>query len=220
MTSRRRKKVGAFAVAVVITLVLGACVGDDGGASQGPTKLANPTQTPATTGGAGTGPVETGPAETGPTENADRGENPEPSPLVEPVQIGTVTRSGARCALEIDAEPIPSGPSRLTLVNETKWDASFDLLRFDSVATFRRLQASAKTAERASALETSWTYSGLWGGPPSGAAVLKQTAVEPGASGTLIDRFATGGAYGVACVYLVGDGGHHPFALVGPIVVP
>jgi hypothetical protein len=28
MTSRRRKKVGAFAVAVVITLVLGACVGD------------------------------------------------------------------------------------------------------------------------------------------------------------------------------------------------
>jgi hypothetical protein len=59
-----RKKVGAIAVAVVITLVLGACVGDDAGASQGTTKLANPT----------TGPAVTGPAvtaeETGPTETA------------------------------------------------------------------------------------------------------------------------------------------------------
>jgi len=217
MTSRRHKhkKVGAIAVAVVITLVMGACAGDDAGASQGTTKLANPTQTAAATGGAGTGPTETGP-----TETADRGENPEPSPLVEPVHVGTVTRSGARCALEIDAETIPSGPGRLTLVNERKWDASFDLLWFDSVATFRRLQASAKTAEKGSAFETSWTYSGLWGGPPSGAALLGQTAVEPGASETLTDRFTTGGAYGVACVHLAGDGGHHPFALVGPIVVP
>jgi hypothetical protein len=57
MTSRRCKKVRAFAVAVVITLVLGACAGDDAGASQGTTKLANPT----------TGPTETGPVETGPT---------------------------------------------------------------------------------------------------------------------------------------------------------
>jgi hypothetical protein len=62
-----REKVGAIAVAVVITLVLGACTGDDAGGSQGTTKLANPTQTPATTGGAGIGPTETGPAETGPT---------------------------------------------------------------------------------------------------------------------------------------------------------
>jgi hypothetical protein len=215
MTSRRRKKVGAIAVGVVITLVMGACAGDDAGASQGATKLANRTLTPAAAGGA-----ETGPTETGPTETVDSGENPEPPRLVEPVRIGTVTRSGGGCALEIDAEPIPSGPGRLTLVNETKWDASFDLLSFDSVATFRRLEASAKTAERGSAETTSWTYSGFWGGPPSGAAVLRQTAVEPGASRTLIDRFATGGAYGVACVYLVGDGGHHPFALVGPIVVP
>lgn len=43
MTSRMRKTVGAFAMAVVITLVLGACAGDDAGASQGATKLANPT---------------------------------------------------------------------------------------------------------------------------------------------------------------------------------
>jgi hypothetical protein len=56
MTSRRRKNVRAFTVAVVITLVLGACAGDEAGASQGTTKLANPT----------TGPAETGPAETGP----------------------------------------------------------------------------------------------------------------------------------------------------------
>jgi hypothetical protein len=66
MTSRRRKKVGAFAVAVVITLVSGACAGDEADASQGATKLADRTQTPAATGGAETGPTETGPAETGP----------------------------------------------------------------------------------------------------------------------------------------------------------
>ena len=61
MTSRTRKKVGSFAVAIVITLVLGACAGDDAGASRGATKLANQTQTPAPTGGAGTGPAETAP---------------------------------------------------------------------------------------------------------------------------------------------------------------
>jgi hypothetical protein len=54
MTSRRRRKIRAFAVAVVITLVQGACAGDEAGASQGTTKLANPT----------TGPTETGPAKT------------------------------------------------------------------------------------------------------------------------------------------------------------
>jgi hypothetical protein len=70
MTSRRHKhkKVGAFAVAVVITLVLGACAGDEKGASQGTTKLANRTTGPAVTGPAETRPAETGPAETGPAE--------------------------------------------------------------------------------------------------------------------------------------------------------
>jgi hypothetical protein len=66
MTSRMREEVGAIAVAVVITLVLGACAGDDSGASEGAGKLANPTETRAATGGA-TGPAETGPAETGPS---------------------------------------------------------------------------------------------------------------------------------------------------------
>jgi hypothetical protein len=68
MTSRSRKKVRAFAVAVVVTLVLGACAGDDAGASQGTTKLANPMTGPAMTGPTETGPTETGPTETGPTE--------------------------------------------------------------------------------------------------------------------------------------------------------
>jgi hypothetical protein len=66
MTSRR-KKVRAFAVAVVITLVLSACAGE-AGASQGTTKLANRTTGPAATGPMETGPTETGPTETGPTE--------------------------------------------------------------------------------------------------------------------------------------------------------
>jgi len=60
MNSRRREKIGAIAVAVVITLVVGACAGDEAGASLGTTKLANRT----------TGPAETGPAETGPAETA------------------------------------------------------------------------------------------------------------------------------------------------------
>jgi hypothetical protein len=59
MTSRRRKKVRAFAAAVVITLVLGACAGDEAGASQGTTKLANRTTGPAVTGKTETGPTET-----------------------------------------------------------------------------------------------------------------------------------------------------------------
>ena len=66
-------------------------------------------QTPVVPGGAGTGQTETGPAVTGPAEAVDRGENPEPPPLVEPVPIGTVTQSGAGCALEMVADPVPSG---------------------------------------------------------------------------------------------------------------
>jgi hypothetical protein len=77
MISRRREKVGAFAVAGVMTLVLGACAGDDAGASQGTTKLANRTLTPAATGGAETGPAETGspraPAQAAP-DVVERGE--------------------------------------------------------------------------------------------------------------------------------------------------
>ena len=49
------------------------------------------------------------PAVTGPAEAVDRGENPELPPLVEPVPIGTVTQSGAGCALEMVADPVPSG---------------------------------------------------------------------------------------------------------------
>jgi len=99
------------------------------------------TQTLAVPGGAETGPAETGPAETGPAETADRGENPEPPPLVEPVPIGTVTRSGAGCALEIAAEPIPAGPARLTVVNETNRWVSFELFRLDSRSSFAQFEA-------------------------------------------------------------------------------
>lgn len=74
MTRRRHRKVGPIAVAVLITLVMGACVGDEAGASRGMTKLANPT-THASTGGAGTGPAETGPTvapDTGSEDNSYR----------------------------------------------------------------------------------------------------------------------------------------------------
>jgi len=85
MTTRRHKKVGTIAVAIVITLVLGACAGDDAGASQGATKLANRTLTPAATGGAGTEPTETGPTETGPTETGPTETGPtETGPTVAP----------------------------------------------------------------------------------------------------------------------------------------
>jgi hypothetical protein len=89
MTSRRRKKVRAFAVAVVITLVLGACAGDDAGASQGTTKLANPM----------TGPTETGPMETGPTETASSPDRA--SAAADRVKRGMMCSDGARWRLEV-----------------------------------------------------------------------------------------------------------------------
>jgi hypothetical protein len=61
MNGRMRQKVGAIDVAVVITLVLGACSG--AGVPGGDVARS-----------AGTGPAVT----------ADRGENPQPPPLVEP----------------------------------------------------------------------------------------------------------------------------------------
>jgi hypothetical protein len=98
MTSRRRKKVRAFAVAVVITLVLGACTGDDAGASQGTTKLANRTTGPTETGPTETGPAETGPAETGPTQTAPPAARASAAPDV--VRQRTCS-DGARSRLEL-----------------------------------------------------------------------------------------------------------------------
>lgn len=89
MTSRRRKKGGSLAVAVVITLVLGACTGDDAGAGRGTTELVNRTQTPAATGGtAGTGPAETAPPSAAPAA---------------PDVVETGCSAGARSRLELTA---------------------------------------------------------------------------------------------------------------------
>lgn len=186
-------------MAVVITLVLGACAGDDSGASQGTTKLANPT---------------TGPAETAPAETADRGENPEPPPLAERAQLGTVTSSGGGCALEIDAETIRAGAGRLTVVNETDRSVVFELFRLASEATFGSLEAGDLVASFGPSNPTSNFF-------------LVEREVRPGASGTITDNFTTGDAFAVVCLNRHPHDGplglgtqYAPFAVVGPIVVP
>ena len=151
----------------------------------------------------------TGPAVTG-------GENPEP-PLVEPAPIGTVTSSGGGCALEIDAEPIPAGAGRLTVVNETDRPVSFDLFRFDpEILTFGQFEEFIATSE---------LYGRLRFDPPPGAFVLTEREVGPGASGTIVDNFTGGDVYAVVCAHPLHDidiftGAKKPIAVVGPIVVP
>lgn len=176
------------------------------------------TQTPVVPGGAGTGQTETGPAVTGPAGAVDRGENPEPPPLVEPVPIGTVTQSRAGCALEIVADPVPSGAGRLSLVNEMKRWVSFELLRFDpDVLTFAQFGAMVANGE--------YRGSGPFVTAPPGVFVLAQGEVGPGASGIITDNLATGDAFAVLCLDqrhspTPGDPSPGTFALVGPIVVP
>ncbi|MCI0634105.1 MAG: hypothetical protein L0206_09355 [Actinobacteria bacterium] len=112
-----------------------------------------------------------------------------------------MTQSGAGCALEIVAKPIPRGAGRLSVVNETNLRVSFELFRRDPEP--------------------------LSGQP--GDVLLVQREVGPGASGTITDNFTTGSAYWVACFdYVRPSGGFSPlsppgpgpFAQVGPIVVP
>lgn len=103
MTSRRRKKVGAFALAVGITLVLGACVGDDAGASQGTTKPANRTVTPRAAGGAGTGPAETAPPSAPPSAAPD---------VVEATKCSVeATGTGDRVKVRFEVHQSPVGDS-------------------------------------------------------------------------------------------------------------
>lgn len=149
----------------------------------------------------GTEPTESGPAEIGV-------ENPEP------VQIGTVTQSGDACAFQPDAESIPAGPGRLTLVNETNRWVSFELSRFDpEVLTFARFEAIVAKGESSE---------------PPGAFVLVQREVGPAASGTITDNFTTTtDAFAVVCLnhrrpaaepLIVGSPYRYaPFDLVGPI---
>jgi hypothetical protein len=156
----------------------------------------------------------TGPAET------------PPPPLVEPVPIGTVTRSGAGCELEIAAEPIPVGPGRLTVVNGTNRWVSFELWRLRSPSSFAQLEAFVEA----------YDADGFWpivpgpGGERAAPGLLLRRGwfereVGPGASGTITDNFATGDAFAVVCLNEWHDApfgfpDFAPFAVVGPIVVP
>jgi hypothetical protein len=159
----------------------------------------------------------TGPAET------------PPPPLVEPVPIGTVTRSGAGCELEIAAEPIPVGPGRLTVVNGTNRWVSFELWRLRSRSSFAQLEAFVEAYDA-----DGWPIV-----PGPGGVSFEERAapglllrrgwfereVGPGASGTITDNVTTGDAFAVVCldrqtppVFIRRD--YVPFAVVGPIVVP
>jgi hypothetical protein len=153
-------------------------------------------------------------SETGPTETG--GENPEPPPVVEPVPIGTVTRSGGGCELEIVAEPIPSGAGRIRVVNKTHQRVSFELVLLRSGSTFGQFEAFVAEAK-----------AGFWGSnapkEPRGAFYLAIRDVGPSAAGTITDNFSTG-AFAVVCLdhdpfngFFVPD--YKPFAVVGPIVV-
>ena len=156
----------------------------------------------------GVGPTGTGPAETGPLliqPGVAKGENPEP------VQIGTVTRSGAGCALEFDAEPIPSGCGQISVVNETNRRVSFNLYRLRSRSHYAQFETFVAEAE---------FLGGPLGQDPPGVFLLVQRDVGPGASGTFTDNFTTGDAFAVVCLdYHPGldiAPDYAPFAVVGP----
>ena len=149
-------------------------------------------------GGEGTGPAETGPVETRPAQ---------------PIVIGTVTQSGAGCALRSVTDPIAPGAGRLSLVNETNGWVSFELYRFDpEVLTFAQFEAIVAEGE----------YWGPHPQVPPGTFVQVKREVGPDASGTIIDNLTTG-AFAVVCLdqhhLLETDYDYLPFALVGPIVV-
>ena len=127
-----------------------------------------------------------------------------------------MTRSGAGCALEIVAEPIPSGAGRLSIVNDTNQVTSFDLFYLDADwLTFSGFEK--------------WVSAGkLYGGgrpvPWPGAFVLTEREVGPGASGTIVDNFTSGDVYAVVCSHPLNGidiyrDARKPIALVGPIVV-
>jgi hypothetical protein len=165
----------------------------------------------------------TGPAVTGPTETV-------PPPLVEPVQIGTVTRSGAGCELEITAEPILSGPGRLSLVNDANRWVRFELYRLDSRSSFARFEAFVEAfIEAFPARNRNDDWPPVVGEGTPEAAVFRRGWFErelaPGASGTITDNVATGDAFAVVCLDRNEGPGffwnpYWPFAVVGPIVVP
>lgn len=130
------------------------------------------------------------------TVPADRGGNPQLTPVVEPTQLGTVTSSGGGCTLEIEAETIRAGAGSLTVVNETNRPVSFQLVRLDEdVFTFEEFDVA-----------------------------LTEREVGPGASGTIVDNFSSGDTYEVVCAHRHGTNLFGPawkaFASVGPIAVP
>jgi hypothetical protein len=195
--TRRNKRIAAIAGAIAVVIAVASILNSVAALTGHETSVVTP------------GDI-TGPAETGPTETVL-------PPLVEPALIGTVTRSGAGCALEIVAEPIPSGAGRLSIVNDTNQVTSFDLFYLDADwLTFSRFEEWVSTGK---------LYGGGTPVPWPGAFVLTEREVGPGASGTIVDNFTSGDVYAVVCAHPLHGidiyrDARKPIALAGPIVVP
>jgi hypothetical protein len=156
-------------------------------------------------------------------------------PAGEPVPIGTVTQSGAGCALEIDTDPIPPGFT-LSLVNETNRPVSFELFRLRSRSSFAQLQAFVEAFDAGHETWPPALHGRITPGPVAqawritGGAFLRRSWFErtlgPGGSGTSTNNFTSGDAIAVVCLDEHSTPGvvqgliYAPFAVVGPIVVP
>jgi hypothetical protein len=142
-----------------------------------------------------------------------------PPPSVQPApNIGTVTRSGAGCSLELVAEPIPAAPGWVTVVNNTNRVTAFDLFYLDpDVLTFARFEELVLSGG---------AYPAALGPFSEGASFLTTRRIGVGTSGTIVDNFTSGSTYAVVCAHpfhgidISRAGGRRPFALVGPLVVP
>lgn len=143
----------------------------------------------------------------------DQDVSPPPATLVEPTQLGTLTRSEGGCTLDVGGDPDIAHIVGLTVVNETDRPASFDLVKFESSGlTYEEFEAQVQRERlRAEAGKPLL-------GSPAGAEVVLQQKVGPGGSETIAEGIPAG-RYAIVCLHPFDEGvGMRPFASVGPVV--
>jgi hypothetical protein len=133
--------------------------------------------------------------------------------------IGIVRRSRAGCSLKVATDPahytnpkpgqIPSGPGRLTVINDTHRAVGFALFYLDTeTLSFGEFEQIASDVRYRPIVI-----------PPPGAVRLSERRVEAGASGTIRDNFTTGQTYAVVCAHSLHGIDIFKEALVGPLTV-
>jgi len=138
--------------------------------------------------------------------------SPQPTATEEPGVLGTITRTGSECNLDLAADPVRAGKVEITVVNDTDALTTVDMWRITEGHSFQEFAGHI-------AQERQLAENGELGqGAPAYVDDLQQFVILGGEADTRVKTLAPG-TYGVVCYREFPEVGLRPYTLIGPIEV-